>query len=277
VPLSPLLTGYDHVLLDLDGCVWVGGRPTPRAAEAVAALRAAGIGVAYVTNDARHATEEFVRMLWQAGLQASTREVVTVGGALQHLLSEQYAGAAAVVIGAPAIHRHVTDAGLRIVNRTDLVPRARVVVAAGHEDFAYPELLDATRALLHGATLVGAARDALYPQPDGMYPGSGAILAAVETAADVTAQTVVGKPSAGLLRTALDRLAAPPDARVLMVGDRLDADLGAALAAGVDGAIVLTGVTTAEQARTADPAPVAVADCLGDLVLGPARTPGRAA
>jgi len=63
VPLSPLLARYDHVLLDLDGCVWVGDEPTPRAPEAVTALRAAGKGVAFVTNDARHSGEDFVRKL----------------------------------------------------------------------------------------------------------------------------------------------------------------------------------------------------------------------
>jgi ribonucleotide monophosphatase NagD (HAD superfamily) len=52
-----------------------------------------------------------------------------------------------------------------------------------------------------------------------------------------------------------------------MIGDRLDADLEGAAAAGLDGAIVLTGVTTREAAEAAtDPAPVAVADNLHALV-----------
>ena len=80
--------------------MWVGGRPTPGAPEAVAALRAAGKRVAFVTNDARHGTEDFVRRLWQGGFQASVEEVVTVGGALQHLVAERFPGAAAVVPGA---------------------------------------------------------------------------------------------------------------------------------------------------------------------------------
>jgi ribonucleotide monophosphatase NagD (HAD superfamily) len=54
-----------------------------------------------------------------------------------------------------------------------------------------------------------------------------------------------------------------------MVGDRVDADLGAAHAAGIDGAIVLTGASdraTAEAA--AEPSPVAIAERLETLVLG---------
>ena len=90
VPLSPLIARYDHILLDLDGCVWLGDEPTPGAVDAVAALRAAGKGVAFVTNDSQLSTEEYVRKLWRLGFQASLEEVVTVGGALQFVLAERF-------------------------------------------------------------------------------------------------------------------------------------------------------------------------------------------
>jgi len=62
VTLSHLLAGYDHVLMDLDGCVYVGDHATPRAIEAIDALRAAGKGVGFVTNDGRYATEDPARL-----------------------------------------------------------------------------------------------------------------------------------------------------------------------------------------------------------------------
>lgn len=271
MPLSPLASGYDHLLLDLDGCVWVGTEPTPRAVEAVAALREAGKGLAFVTNDGRHAPEDFVRRLWSLGFRASVEEVVTVGGALQHALFERHAGASAFVIGSAAIHRHVADAGLRVVNHTTFASRAEVVVVAAHERFDFEELRVATQAVLRGAPLVAAGRDRTFPMPDGPWPATGPLVAALETATGASAH-VVGKPDPQLVLTALDRLGA---GRALMVGDRIDADLAAARAAGVDGALVLTGATGAPEAEAAlaaeDPAPrpVAVAATLGDLVLGP--------
>ncbi len=264
--LSPLLARYDRVLLDLDGCVWVGDEPTPGAVEAVAALREGGKGVAFVTNDARRSGEEFVRKLWRLGFQASLEEVVTVGGALQHWLAERRDRAGtAVVIGSAAIWRHVEDAGLRIVNDTDLAGRADVVVVAGHDDFDYKELRQAVQAVSRGAGLVAAGRDGTFPMPDGPWPGTGAILAAVEAATGERALSV-GKPEAALFQTALDR--AGDGGSALVVGDRLDADLAGAEAAGLDAAIVLTGATGRPAAEAAkDPAPVAVADTLADLVL----------
>ena len=265
MPLSPFIARYDHVLFDLDGCVWVGDQATPGAAGAIGALRAAGKGVAFVTNDSQLQTEEYVRKLWKLGFQASLEEVVTVGGALQFVLAERFQGGAAVVVGSPALHRHVEAAGLRVVNRTAFASRADVVVVAFHPRFDYDELREATQAALRGAFLLGSNRDATFPQPDGLWPGSGAIIAALETASGRTVATV-GKPEPTLVQTALDRLG---PGRALMVGDRVDADLGAAHAAGIDAAIVLTGASDRALAETAqDPRPVAISERLETLVLG---------
>src|ERR671911_721086 len=75
VPLTPAIARYDHVLLDLDGCLWVGDEAVEGAPEAVAALREAGKGIAYVTNDVRHAPDHFVRKLWRLRLPGSLHEV----------------------------------------------------------------------------------------------------------------------------------------------------------------------------------------------------------
>ena len=267
MPITSLVARYDHVLLDLDGCVWLGEEPTQDAVAAVAALRGAGKNVAYVTNDTQLGTEEYVRKLWRLGFQASLEEVVTAGGALQYVLAQRFGGGAAVVIGSDALHHHVEAAGLRIVNRTAFASRADVVVVAYHPQFDYDELRDAAQAALRGAYLVGSNRDATFPMPDGLWPGSGAVLAAVETASGRTAVTV-GKPEPALVLTALDRLG---PGRALMIGDRVDADLGAAHAAGIDGAIVLTGASDRERAEAArDPTPVAIAERLATLVLSDA-------
>jgi HAD superfamily hydrolase (TIGR01450 family) len=265
MPLSPLLSKYDHVLLDLDGCVWVGDACTPRAPEAIGQLRAAGKSVAFITNDARRSTEDYVRKLWSLGLRASLEEVVTVGGAIQHVLAERRPpGGAAFVIGSAAVFRHVADAGLRIVNGTDLAARADVVVVAGHDDLHFSELREATQAVLRGAELIGAGRDRTFPTPDGPWPGTGAIVAALEYATDRSAR-ILGKPDPQLFLTALDRLG---PGRALVVGDRLDSDLAGAAAAGLDAAIVLTGVSDRVQAEAAnEPAPIAIAEDLASLLL----------
>jgi glycerol-1-phosphatase len=263
VPLSPIAQRYDQFILDLDGCVWIGGEPTPGAVEAIDELRAAGKEVAYATNDPRSATEDYVARLWKIGIRASLRDVVTVGGAIQHLLAETRSGQTAFVVGTEALRRHVTDAGLRVLNGTDLASRAEVVVVGGTEELVYDDLRYATLAARRGADFLATARDPTYPQPDGLWPGTGAIVAAIEVASGRTAE-IVGKPEPQLMLTALDRLG---DGRALVVGDRVDTDLAAAAAARLDAALVLSGGTERQAVNGIEPQPVAVTDTLADLIL----------
>jgi HAD superfamily hydrolase (TIGR01450 family) len=264
VTLSPRIRQYDHVLLDLDGCVWVGDEACDGAADAVTALRDAGASVLYLTNDVRHAPEEFVRKLWRLGFRASLAEVLTAGAALQFQLAERGAGSA-FVVGSQALVDHVAAAGLRILNRTPFATRADVVVVGGHDGFGFDELRTATQAVLRGADLIGATRDRTFPMPDGPWPATGALLAAIETATARQASLVVGKPEPAMYEAARDRLG---PGRVLAVGDLLEVDVAGARRAGIDSALVLTGGTTREQADAADPRPTHTADSLAALVLG---------
>jgi HAD superfamily hydrolase (TIGR01450 family) len=265
VPLNPALARYDNLLLDLDGCLWVGEEAIEGSPEAVAALRDAGKGIAFLTNDVRHAPEDFVRKLWRLGYQASVDEVVTCGAALQFVLAERNEAGAAFVIGSQALVDHVADAGLRVVNNTEFATRADIVVVGGHEAFDFRELRIATQAVLRGAELIGTTRDRTFPMPDGPWPGSGAVLAAVEEATGRRAERTVGKPEPDMYDAARDRLG---DGRYLAVGDRLDIDVAGARRAGIDAALLLSGIGTRAEADAANPRPRHVADSLAALVLG---------
>jgi HAD superfamily hydrolase (TIGR01450 family) len=263
VTLTPRIARYDQVLLDLDGCLWVGDEALAGAPEAVAALRDGGKAVAFLTNDVRHAPEEFVRKLWKLGFQAALSEVVTAGAAVQYLLTERNGGAA-YVVGTQALVDHVAEAGMRIVNRTEFASRADVVVVGAHDALTYEELRIAAQAVTRGAQLVGATRDASFPMPDGPWPATGAVLAAIETAAGRPADRIAGKPEPAMYEAARDRLG---EGRCLAVGDRLEVDVLGARRAGMDSALVLTGGATRAQAEAADPRPTHIAESLAALVL----------
>jgi HAD superfamily hydrolase (TIGR01450 family) len=262
VTLSPIASRHDGFLLDLDGCLWVGDEPVEGSVEAVEALREAGKRLIFLTNDPRHAVEDHIRKLWRLGFRASAEEVLTVGSAIQHLLAAR-GGGSAFVVGSRALVEHVAVAGMKIVNRTELAERADVVVVSAHDAFVYDELRVAVQAVSRGAQLIGATRDATFPMPDGPWPGSGSVLAAVEAAVGRDADVVVGKPEPPMYAAALDRLATK---KVLAVGDRPEIDVAGALGAGLTAALVLSG-----GARRADaPEGVRVAETLAELVL-----PGR--
>jgi HAD superfamily hydrolase (TIGR01450 family) len=263
VPLSRIVASYDQFIVDLDGTVYVGDELTPGAVDAIESLRGGGKGVVFVTNNPRMSGEDYVRKLWKLGVKASLADVVTVGGATQHLLAETRQGRTAFVIGSPAIHQHVSDAGLKVLNGTDLASRAEVVLVAGTDRLDYDDLRTATLAVRRGADFLATSRDPTYPMPDGMWPGTGAILAAVEVASERTAATI-GKPEPQLMLTAMERMG---DRRTLVIGDRIDTDGAAASAAHLDFAMVLTGGGDRTKAEASEsPKPVAVKDTLAELV-----------
>jgi HAD superfamily hydrolase (TIGR01450 family) len=270
VALSPLVDRYDQFIVDLDGCVWIGDEPVDGSPEAIERLRDAGKRVAFATNNSRRSGEDYVRKLWGMGIQASLGDVVTVGGAMQHLLAETRHGLTSFVIGTEAMLRHVTEAGLKVMNGTDLATRADLVVVSGTEDVTYDDVRIACLALRRGADFLATSRDPTYPMPDGLWPGTGAVLAAIETASDREA-AIVGKPEPQLFMTALERLG---EGRTLVIGDRIASDVEAAKRAGLDAALVLSGDSTAEEAEAArDPRPVAVAETLLALVSRPPPAP----
>src|SRR5919201_4621564 len=96
------------------------------------------------------------------------------------------------VIGSPALHQEIEEAGFRLVSAAD-ARAADLVVVGGHPGFAYGELRAATTAIAAGAELYATGRDPVFPTRDGPLPATGAVLAAIETAAGVRA-TVIGKP-----------------------------------------------------------------------------------
>jgi 4-nitrophenyl phosphatase len=103
------------------------------------------------------------------------------------------------------------------------------------------------------------------PIANGLEPGTGAILAAIERCSRTRAEAVAGKPSGHMLEALRERAGVGVD-RCLMVGDQLDIDVRMASEGGMDSALVLTGVTDREQLAAAAIHPTYVIDHLADLV-----------
>jgi glycerol 3-phosphatase-2 len=243
---------FDGFLIDLDGVVWIGREPVPGSAEALRALIEAGKEIVFVTNNPARAPEVYVERLRAAGIPVGDGRVVTAGTVTAQLAAERLGeGGEAFVIGAPGFHDTVRQAGLDLLDG-EIARGADAVLVSGHREFDYEELLTATLALQHGAALFATSRDPTLPMPDGAWPGTGSILAAVETASGKRAE-IGGKPERHLFEQACALI---PDAeRVAMVGDRLASDIEGGRRAGLETILVLSGAGTRAEAEAADPPP----------------------
>jgi HAD superfamily hydrolase (TIGR01450 family) len=254
---------FDGLLVDLDGVVWIGRELVPGAADALRTLIDAGKEIVFVTNNSVRQPAAYAVFLREAGIPAADDRIVTAGVATARLAAG-HAGpdGTAFVIGAPGFKETVAAAGLTLLDG-EAAKSAGAVVVSGHREFDYGELLTATFALRNGASLFGTSRDPTLPMPGGAWPGTGATLAAVETASGKTAE-IGGKPERHLFEQARGLI--PAARRVAMIGDRLASDIDGGHRAGLKTILVLSGASTREEAETADPAPDFIVEDLAGLL-----------
>ncbi len=258
-----LTDSFDGFLVDLDGVVWVGREAVAGAAEALRELLDGGKEIVFVTNNPGRAASTYAERLREIGVAADEERVVTAGTATAGLAAARLgAGGGVFVIGAPAFHDSVAETGLTLLVG-EAARRATGVLVSGHRGFDYEELLTATMALQEGASLFATSRDPTLPMPGGAWPGTGAVLAAVETASGARAE-IGGKPERHLFDQA--RSLMPGAKRVAMVGDRLASDVEGGRRAGLATILVLCGATSAEEAEQADPPPDHVIADLAELL-----------
>lgn len=241
-------------VLDLDGVVRLGPRAVPGAAGAVARLLDAGEDVLFVTNSAYRSVAEVEAELGAHGIDARGR-VLTSAVAAASLCQP---GERVQCCGGPGLRTELLARGARVVD--DGGGLVDAVVVGYDPAFDYAALTRAMRAIRAGARFVAANQDATYPTDDGLLPGNGAIVAAIETASGV-APVVAGKPHPTMLGLVRDRLG--PEGT--LVGDRPDTDGAFARALGYRFALVLSGVTSSADLPV-HPEPAVVAPDLAAVV-----------
>lgn len=241
------------VVFDLDGVIYLGGDKLAGSTEALWGVEEMGYSVLFCTNNSsrrRAATAEKIRRI--TGYAATSDQVLSSATAAGHLVSGR--ASRAVVVGGEGIVEALEDAGVAVT--TDW-READVVVVGVDFEFGYDRLASAMSAVRAGAWLVATNVDPTYPTPQGLAPGAGAFVAAVERASGVAAE-VAGKPEGSMRKLISSRIAGGD---VWVVGDRPDTDIAMAAAEGWGSVLVLTGVTT--DPADARPAPDLVASTVG--------------
>ena len=239
---STLATMHDVALLDLDGVVYVGEHAVPGAADALMGARAAGMRLAFVTNNAGRPPEEVAAHLTALGIPATPEEVVTSAQAGADLLAEALPPMAPVLaVGGSGVALALARAGLDPLRADDPnAGDARAVLQGFGRDVAWTDLAAAALAVQRGATWILTNPDVTLPVPGGRAPGNGSLARAVEAAAGRAPDAIAGKPHPTLMRASIDRAHAKTP---LVVGDRLDTDIEGAVRTGVPSLLVLTGIT----------------------------------
>jgi glycerol-1-phosphatase len=245
---QPLASAYDVAMLDLDGVVYVGDDPVPRAAPAISAARAAGQRIAFITNNASRPPAQVAAKIQRSGVQADPAEVVTSAQAAARVLCSTYGEHARVAtLGAAGLLEALSSAGLVPVGVDD--PDAVALVTGYGPDVVWRDVMRAAVRVREGLPWVASNTDGTIPTAFGIAPGHGVMVEMLRGFTG-TDPVVAGKPERPLFDETIARTQAQ---RPLMVGDRLDTDIEGATAAGIDSLLVLTGVTGMAELVAAAP------------------------
>lgn len=231
--MSPL---PDAIVCDLDGVLYRGDVEVVGAGAALGVLRAAGISLAFVTNNSTKTPAEAAAKIRRlTGFDAHEQDVVTSAMAAALLLAAD--APPTLLFGAAGARGPLEHLGVPIV---DDWHEARAVVAGLDLSLTYESLTRAVMAVGRGARFIATNRDVTYPTPEGLWPGAGALVAAVEAATGVEAE-VAGKPHEPMRGLLHDRLEGQ---RVALIGDRPETDLALGVSEGWETILVLSGVTS---------------------------------
>ncbi|GAB6858440.1 HAD-IIA family hydrolase [Microbacterium xylanilyticum] len=235
------LSDVDVVLADLDGVVYAGAGAIPHAVESLKKVEATR-RLGYITNNASRTDASVAAHLGELGLTVAPDEVVTSPQAAMRLVSGLIpAGSTILVVGGEGLVHEVRKAGFEVTRSADDSPAA--VVQGFAPEVGWSDLAEAAFALKvpedeGGIPWIATNTDWTIPQSRGVAPGNGTLVSAVHTAIGRLA-TVAGKPETPIFEEAVARFGAK---HPLFIGDRLDTDIAGASRAGIESALVLTGI-----------------------------------
>lgn len=258
---APMLGAIRGVICDMDGVLWRGDTPLPGLHEFFALLRDRNIHYVLVTNNSSKTQAQYVAKLAKLGIVTGVEHVLNSAlAAADYLASQATPRATVYPIGGPGVREALRAKGFRLSDGD----HADYVVVGWDRDLTWEKLATAALLIRGGAGFIATNPDRTFPMEDGLVPGNGAQVGALEIATDVV-PVMVGKPAPPLYEQAVAQMAVAPEA-TLVIGDRLDTDILGGLRLGMPTALLLSGTVRSEDLAQSSIQPDMVFDDLAALV-----------
>jgi len=242
----PSLADIKHLIIDMDGVLYRGDRPMPRLVEFFAFMRERPIKFILATNNSTRTSQEYADKLGQMGVTVSPDEILVSGQATARFLSREYPrGTRVHVFGMPSLKQAMAEEGFILADDD-----VQLVVASMDRGVTYEKLKKATLLIRGGARFIATNLDPTYPSEEGLIPGTGSMIAALETASGVKPQAI-GKPEPTMYQLAMEQMGSNPETTAA-IGDRVDTDILGGKRAGLTTICVLSGSSDRVEAEAAE-------------------------
>jgi 4-nitrophenyl phosphatase len=259
-----LLSHIKALILDMDGVIWQSETPIGDLPAIFKRIEERGLKYVFATNNSTKTSEQYVERLKLFGVDAEPWQVVTASQGAAQAVAQKYApGTKVFMIGEDGVREALEEKGFEIVSVQNAT-EAQIVVMGIDREINFQKISEAALLVRSGIPFYVTNTDKTFPTPRGEIPGSGAWVSIITTATDVQ-PIVAGKPFPFMMELSLERLGTKKE-ETLVVGDRLETDIAAGQAIGCPCALVLSGVSTTEQADQWAPAIDIIADDLSTLI-----------
>jgi NagD protein len=228
-------------LIDMDGVLVQEEHPIEGAARFLKTLTERGTPFLVLTNNSTYTRRDLAARLRASGLDIPEESIWTSALATARFLDDQRPNGTAFAIGEAGLTTALYEVGYTLTERDP-----EYVVLGETRNYSFERITTAIRLVAAGARFIATNPDPTGPSPTGLLPATGSV-AALITRATGHDPYYVGKPNPLMMRTALNTLDAHSESTT-MVGDRMDTDVLSGLESGLQTVLVLSGVSTAEDA-----------------------------
>jgi 4-nitrophenyl phosphatase len=248
------------LILDMDGVIWRDKHPIGDLPKTFNKIESRGIKYVFATNNSTNTVEKYVELLNQNGIKVHAEQIFTSATATaKYLLKLHPDGGKIYVVGMNGLEKTLQNYGFEVSSDDPLA-----VVAGMDQNLTYEKLKTATLLIRSGVPFIGTNPDKTFPSPEGLVPGAGSMLAAIQAATDIQPE-IIGKPKATMFLQAIETLGKKPE-NVLVVGDRLETDIAGGQAANCKCGLVLTGVSNKAMGDAWRPQIDYIAETLDTLI-----------
>jgi HAD superfamily hydrolase (TIGR01450 family) len=250
-PNADVIKSKKLYIFDMDGTIYLGGRPFDFAKRFIKNLRASGRRVLFFTNNASHTSPFYLAKLERLGFEPGKDEIMTSGDVTLEFLKRHRAGKSVYLVGTDELVEEYAAKGIKLVNGEAEPRHADIVITSFDTSLTYEKLNIACRLIRNGAEYLSTHPDFNCPTEDGFIPDSGAI-AALVTASTGKTPTYFGKPYKETVEMIGEATGFARD-EMCIFGDRLYTDIALGKSFGVTSVLVLSGETTEEDVDAALP------------------------
>lgn len=226
-----------HVVLDMDGTLYLGAKLFPQTQPFLASLARLGIGTSFLTNNCSRSRAEYAKHLGELGINASVDSIQTSAQSAAHHLHTHLPHVRKLfILGTTGLADDLRSEGFQIVERE---PEA--VIVGFDTKLTYDHLCQTAYWISRGLPYIATHPDRVCPtdRPT-VLPDCAAICSLFETATGRRPDAIPGKPDPTMLRAVFAKYGLAAH-EVMMVGDRLYTDIRMARDAEAVAILTLTG------------------------------------